>query len=592
MAAGGKNGKKADVLSVRPPVGVGQHPGARSKKDIEELLRTNPKLRAIASEAMYADRATFDAQQASGAGLLADQTLRYFQRDYENRVRTGGPNGMPTNHRIGGYFFNPRYVGAVYLLWPERDYLVSFSDFLDYVTAGDSPGVDLGLGYTLTDGVIYNVTATDDAGALLLTTKGEGSFGFRAASMLRRGDDLSMLLSVAEQLPSSRLKDLGELATLELEITPDKQEMHERMSEGRREFGPPRLVRIEGTDLLPSTAMVRFNLKKRSVEGRCLLRDMGDRFETLTDIFAALAGAGSIDETSPAFLHMVSQLDDCDALWELAKALTLLPAYLTARITVTRPERRETQVAKLPASKIREMDKLKVAQELRLRYRTISAISIERATSEDAISGRSFTAPRFQTPVDGFWRELSGPDRIGKDAEGLPVEGKTWVRAHVRFKDRPAPAEIKTVYIKASLSAARLRLEAYRRRMERQTDVAAPAPVESILPVAPPAPVEQEGLHGAYVYVMRCHAHSDDLFKVGFTDRDPEVRARELSASTASPLPFVVLRAWAVSDGRAAEQAAHSALAAVRLSENREFFHTPFADLQTHLEDAVAPWLL
>jgi hypothetical protein len=572
------------------PAATGRLSNPRSG-NIEELLRTNPKLRALAQQEMGKDRATFDAQQATGAGLLADEVLRYFQRDYENRVRVGGPSAMPTNHRIVGSFFNPRYAGAVYLLWPERDYLISFSDFLDFVTAGDSPTLDLGLGYTLTDNVIYNVTATDGAGALLLSTQGAASFGFRAASIRRLGDELVMLISVAEQLSAAELKQLEPRTLADHDIVPEKRALFDRTREQRQEFGPSRIVCIEGTDLLPSIALVRFNLNRRSVEGRCLLRDMGDRFDTLTDIFATLTG-GPIDESSPAFMNMVGQLDDCDALWEMAKALTLIPAYLDARITVVRPEKRPTKIAQLPPSKIREMEKAKVAQEQRLRFRTISAIRVERAASTDAISGRSFTPPRFQISVDGFWRELANPDQLGKDAEGLAVKGRTWVRAHVRFKDRPAPTEIKTVYIKASLSVARQRLEAYRRRMAKKSGAPVPAQVESILPTASILASVAEGSYGAFVYVMRCHAHAEDLFKVGFTDRDPEVRAKELSASTSSPLPFIVLRAWAVSEGRAAEQAAHAALAAVRLSENREFFHTPFADLQALLEIAIKPWVL
>ncbi|EEF25086.1 conserved hypothetical protein, partial [Ricinus communis] len=429
MAADGKSGKKeksAGILTVRPPVGVGRLAGAPSMKNVEELLRTNPKFKAIALEAMYKDRATFDAQQASGAGLLADETLRYFQRDYENRGRTAGPNSMPTNHRIGGSFFRQQVAGAVYLLWPERDYLISFSDFLDFVTAGTSPGVDLGLGYALTEGVVYNVTSSDEVGSLLLATQGAASFGFRACSMLRTGDDLVMLLSVAEQLGESEVKEREDRLGVEVEVSPDKLALFENSREARQEFGPSRIVRIDGTDLLPTIAMVRFNLKKRAVEGRCLLRDQGDRFDTLTDIFEALSGMVPVEETSPEFMGMVAMLDECDALWEMAKALTLLPAYLDARITVVKREKRETKVGKLPPSKIREMEKSKVPQEQRLRYRTISAVRIEHPSSEAVISGRSFTPPRFQIPVDGFWRMLTSPDQLGKDAEGLPVQGRTW----------------------------------------------------------------------------------------------------------------------------------------------------------------------
>lgn len=585
MAADGKNGKKPAM----PRTGI-----IRSR-DIGTALRENPRLMAEAKEAMAKDRAIFDAQQVNGAGLLADEVLRYFQRDYENRGRLAGPGGMPTSFRIGGAFFTQRFVGTVFMLRPERDYQVSFEDFLDFVTDGRTPKIDLGLAYTLTEGLIYNVTAADDASALLLSTRGDAAYGFRSASMLRTGDDLVMVLSVAEQLAASSLERLARTiaGTAMLNIAPGKEALLQRLQDMGDEFGPSRIARIEGTDLLPTTAMVRFNLKKRSVEGRCLLRDLGDRFDTLTDVFAALAGNMDLSEVSPAFLEMVATLDEYDALWEMAKALTLLPAYLDARIQVTQPERRETKVGKLSGAKRREL--VQVPQSQRLLYRTISAVRFERVAGAAAagISGRSFTPPRFQIPVDGFWRDLASPAQVGKDPEGLPISGRTWVRAHVRFTDLPPPSEIKTVYIKASLSVARKRLEVYRRRMERKAEGPVPAQVESLLPAAPePVIPADAGRYGAYVYVMRCHAHSENLFKVGFTDRDPEVRAKELSASTSAPMPFVVLRAWAVTEGRAAEQAAHVALGAVRLSSTREFFQTPYTELQSLLEAAIQPWVL
>ncbi len=105
--------------------------------------------------------------------------------------------------------------------------------------------------------------------------------------------------------------------------------------------------------------------------------------------------------------------------------------------------------------------------------------------------------------------------------------------------------------------------------------------------VAEPGPAT-----GAFVYVMRCHAHTENLFKVGFTDRDPKLRAKELSATTAAPSPFMVLHAWAVKDGYRAEQRAHAELTDVRLSANREFFQVGYRELCLRLERALAGWLL
>jgi hypothetical protein len=72
------------------------------------------------------------------------------------------------------------------------------------------------------------------------------------------------------------------------------------------------------------------------------------------------------------------------------------------------------------------------------------------------------------------------------------------------------------------------------------------------------------------------------------------VRAKELSASTSSPLPFIVLRAWAVSDGRAAIGLTLSIGARSTFEESRVLSYaiTPFAELQVLLEIAVKLWLL
>ncbi|MPS79720.1 MAG: GIY-YIG nuclease family protein [Achromobacter sp.] len=83
---------------------------------------------------------------------------------------------------------------------------------------------------------------------------------------------------------------------------------------------------------------------------------------------------------------------------------------------------------------------------------------------------------------------------------------------------------------------------------------------------------------------MRCQEHFEHLYTVGFTDRDPEIRARELSSTTAPPSPFEVIQVWPVAEGLAAERAAHAALSAVRHSATREFFQTAYSDLQRAVE--------
>lgn len=63
----------------------------------------------------------------------------------------------------------------------------------------------------------------------------------------------------------------------------------------------------------------------------------------------------------------------------------------------------------------------------------------------------------------------------------------------------------------------------------------------------------------SWVYIIT-NASGPGLLKVGFTDRAPEVRAKELGA-TGLPSPYVVAYAAQVRDGRAIEREAHARLA-------------------------------
>lgn len=577
--------KKAGFpFSAQMPSLAGRQSGSGSKAAGQFVIP--PEIRKL----YEGELAIFKAQQEAGAGLVADEALREFQRDYQNRETQMGPQGLPTSYQLCRDFFVRARPGQPYRLFPEKDFIVSFEDFLEFITDANSPVSSLALGYTLTEGFIYNVNSSDAPGALLLSTQDGPSFGFRAASMIRRGDELTMLLSLAEQPDLQVMAGLESELGQELDVRPEKQALLENQKLRREKYGDNRVVAIEGADLLPSLAAVRFDLKNRVFAGRCFLRDMGDRWNTETDVLASFAG--EIAEDNPGFQNMVGRLDTYSTVWEMAKTLTLLPAYLDAKVMLIKTEKRETRIAKLPLSKRREIERAPMSH--RKQFRNISAIRVIRSKS-DTVSGRTFSPPQFQIAVDGFWRALKDPDQTGKDAEGLPVTGRTWVRAHVRHKDRPAPSEIKTIYVKASLSDARRRIEEYRRRMAKQPDAIVPEPLDVVYP-APTATSmsgqSRSGMHGAYVYIMRCQAHLEHLYKVGFTDRDPEIRARELSSTTATPSPFEVVRAWPVTEGLAAERAAHAALSAVRHSATREFFQTAFSDLQLVVETAIRPWLL
>lgn len=74
-----------------------------------------------------------------------------------------------------------------------------------------------------------------------------------------------------------------------------------------------------------------------------------------------------------------------------------------------------------------------------------------------------------------------------------------------------------------------------------------------------------------WVYLL-ANPSMPGLCKVGATALDPVTRAKQLTAATASPTPFVLIHSRQVSDCTAVEAACHDALSYCRVNEGREFF--------------------
>jgi hypothetical protein len=73
-----------------------------------------------------------------------------------------------------------------------------------------------------------------------------------------------------------------------------------------------------------------------------------------------------------------------------------------------------------------------------------------------------------------------------------------------------------------------------------------------------------------YIYILS-NEHMPGLVKIGFTDRDPITRSKELSSHTGVPGKFNIEKSWEVLGAAAIEAAVFEELATLRL-DGREFF--------------------
>jgi len=84
-----------------------------------------------------------------------------------------------------------------------------------------------------------------------------------------------------------------------------------------------------------------------------------------------------------------------------------------------------------------------------------------------------------------------------------------------------------------------------------------------------------------YVYILSNPSYGN-LFKVGMTTKDPQVRADELSELTAVPTPFKVEYSVYVEHCSVTEVLTHKMLQerGYRISKNREFFNAPLKEIK------------
>jgi len=567
-------------------------------KRLRRELKSDP-LRKGELDNRYAEaRRIYRAQLESGAELAADKQLRYYLTSINMRVWRYGLRSLPSSFNVTEAFFAYDEYLNLFRLLPESDYLVSSSDFFDFVTSPDTPNANLDAAYDFEDGVIHSFSILDDPRELMVETSGGNSYALIATSLIRRGDELCVMLTAG-----AAGTDLDELqAMVDHTADPDEgQWLKAVRPEASLKTGPVMLEQYP--ELLRVEAMARFNLRYRTIDARYVFLDGGSFFKVITDddIMYALAERDNVDRDWDAQRQKGSEgIEQRAALFELMKTVVLLPAYLRAKVTLIDEESRPTKLSREAKNSSKAQREIKrVPERDRILIRRISSIRVLRSHISATVA-RSYTPPLFQVPVEGFWRRFSDIETIGHDAGGNETKGRTWVRGHTRYRNNPALDGVKIVYLKSSLASAKKRLNAWRRNhpvtiggaASTRRDESGLPHSTSVAAVEAEASIIEPELPGAYVYVMRCPAHGTDIYKIGYSNKDPEIRARELSAATGSPVKFLVVQAWAVTDGRLAEAAAHAALETTRLTNNREFFQARYAELRTKLESAIVPWAI
>lgn len=99
------------------------------------------------------------------------------------------------------------------------------------------------------------------------------------------------------------------------------------------------------------------------------------------------------------------------------------------------------------------------------------------------------------------------------------------------------------------------------------------------------ASLQVEDIAG-FVYILS-NSRMLDLFKVGFSERDPLDRMREIDRGTGVPEPFTLEASFPSKSPASDEALIHRALDATRVNPNREFFQACFEEVFIACKEAT-----
>ena len=94
----------------------------------------------------------------------------------------------------------------------------------------------------------------------------------------------------------------------------------------------------------------------------------------------------------------------------------------------------------------------------------------------------------------------------------------------------------------------------------------------------------REGDFDSWVYIMS-NPSSPGYYKIGYTKKSPEERAKQISNATGVIVPMVVEWAFHCYNGFALEQEVHNKLDAYRVSNQREFFQISLDEARQTVEE-------
>ncbi|SFI77513.1 T5orf172 domain-containing protein [Bosea sp. OK403] len=497
----------------------------------------------------------------SGVGYQVDALIRQFSIEYTHRYASSGLLTQPASFNYFEPFCSIKLIErstAPYIEpLAEIDHLFSVSDFFDYLTSKDTPQFTISDLAVLPEGVIYNFTQNGALTDFTYMTPEGREFVISGFSMVRHGNSIHWFVLGGEILSESEWNERvnDEFILDPSGVPPEKRKFIDEIAQRQNgRSGAP--LALEGTQTAIRTIVAgETDLITFKHVARCHMQESENTFHLYCDDPEVFSGISDVSEREEILNTMRDRIESASVMWNMAEGFLQLFSYFRFKLTIPLSSF---------APDMKAMPKgAKGGQGIGARFKHVTSIEVSDINQSVL---RSYTSPHLDVETEGHWRRIA-PESYGRDRDGNQIKGRTWVK--VTNKWRARADHPKSVYIKSSVAAAKIQISDYI-RASHEPDLS-----------------ENRKQNASVLYVMRCAAMKEEIYKVGWTSNSAEQRARELSLATGVPLSFVVVDAWQHPDPAALEKGVHALLTPYRLNDSREFFSLKYPQLKGIIETEI-----
>jgi T5orf172 domain. len=518
------NRRQEIFRDVLPPVGTKAYLDAIEK--LKKREQDNPGIKEFSKKSWEKVTKSLEAQYLSNCDFLTENSLRHFLTEFNNRAWKYGLRSMPVMFNIMEAFFNYRKPEIYFELIEEENYLISFFDFIDYITSKEFDDNKNLIDENITSDIIYNFNVGKDLEEIKFKNDADEEFIVAGVSIIRRENEITVLMVTGKKKTENLSidKDSFKFDTQ----NPNKTEIIDEIKETLKTEEIEYEYIDEDKKFIKVLVAARIDLETMTIDARYVAEETNLMFNVVTDeIDGFLKENGDFisEQLKTAYENSREKIEGFNPIFEVIKLSLYLPYFFNSQEDAIVEEVLDTKFKKQFSSPLTKR-KFNNVFGFKASTKSLYSIDTNNVLSPDKIKLRD---DLFKVQTDGYWKKL-GLDEIGLDKKGNPIHGRTWVNQNLSWFEANEEDLV----------------------VEKETELF-------------------KGKNAGFIYILRNPTMDKNIFKIGLTRNEVDDRVNQLS-KTSVPDKFYKSQEWNVKDCVKAEKEIHSRLNDYRVDPRREFF--------------------